>query len=276
MLFSVDNEIDCIKTTGCIMKIIKTIKMPNLDSNNLKYKIDNFKNRFYNKSEYFICEHDIIGIIIDRYLNNMQNFFISSLKKINNLIINIYKLIIKKLDENNKLLVKFESLEQKLDSQENILKRNFDLSLKLQKEVDHLKNNNSSNFETVQSNLDNIQSETIGHNSGNIQIDTIEHNSNTKIDFYQEENLRLGSELVETKKKFEILKSEIEKYENQRSNLISKINSVNDEINNSNVLTNVFKNEIKQKINVVDHKNISKKDEISLNDKVKAIFSNKL
>ena len=41
-------------------------------------------------------------------------------------------------------------------------------------------------------------------------------------------------------------------------------------------LTNVFKNEIKQKIKVVDHKNISKKDEISLNDKVKAIFSNKL
>ena len=69
---------------------------------------------------------------------------------------------------------------------------------------------------------------------------------------------------------------EIEKYENQRSNLISKINSVNDEINNSNVLTNVFKNGIKPKINIVDHKNISKKDEITLNDKVKAIFSNKL
>jgi predicted nucleic acid-binding Zn-ribbon protein len=148
--------------------------------------------------------------------------------------------------------------------------------LKLQNEVDYLKNNNGNNFETVQSNLDNIRSETIGHNSGNIQIDTIEHNSNTKIDFYQEENLRLGSELVETKKKFEILKSEIEKYENQRSNLISKINSVNDEINNSNVLTNVFENGIKPKINIVDHKNISINDEITLNDKVKAIFSNKL
>ena len=150
-----------------------------------------------------------------------------------------------------------------IEFKENILKINFDLSLKLQKEVDHLKNNNGSNFETAQSNLDNIQSETIGHNSGNIQPETVEHNSNTKIDFYQEENLRLGSELVETKKKFEILKSEIEKYENQRSNLISKINSVNDEINNSNVLTNVFENGIKPKINIVDHKNISKKDEIT-------------
>jgi len=247
-----------------------------IQSDNLKYKIDNFKSKFYSKSEYFICEHDIIGIKIDKYLNNMHNFSLSSLKKIKNLIIKIYNSIIKKLDENNKILVKFESLEKKLDSQENILKINFDLSLKLQKEVDHLKNNNGRNFETAQSNLDNIRSETIGHNSGNIQPETVEHNSNTKIDFYQEENLRLGSELVETKKKFEILKSEIEKYENQRSNLISKINSVNDEINNSNVLTNVFENGIKPKINIVDHKNISKKDEITLNDKVKAIFSKKL
>jgi len=248
----------------------------NIQSDNLKYKIDNFKSKFYSKSEYFICEHNIIGIMIDKYLNNMQNFSISSLKKIKNLIIKIYNSIIKKLDENNKILVKFESLEKKLDSQENILKINFDLSLKLQKEVDHLKNNNGSNFKTAQSNLDNIRSESIGHNSGNIQPETAEHNSNKKIDFYQEENLRLGSELVETKKKFEILKSEIEKYENQRSNLISKINSVNDEINNSNVLTNVFENGIKPKINVVDHKNISMNKETTLNDKVKAIFLKKL
>ncbi len=258
------------------MKNQRNDKNSNFQSDNLKYKIDIFKSKFYSKSEYFICEHDIIGIKVDKYLNNMQNFSISSLKKIKNLIIKIYNSIIKKLDENNKILVKFESLEKKLDSQENILKINFDLSLKLQKEVDHLKNNNGRNFETAQSNLDNIQSETIGHNSANIQAETVEHNTNTKIDFYQEENLRLGSELVETKKKFEILKSEIEKYENQRSNLISKINSVNDEINNSNVLTNVFENGIKPKINIVDHKNISKKDEITLNDKVKAIFSNKL
>ena len=258
------------------MKSYKTSKNSILQSDNLKYKIDNFKNKFYNKPECFTCEHDIIGIMINRYLNKLQNFFIFSSTKIKNLVIKIYKLIIKKLDENNKLLVKFESLEQKLDNQENILKKNFDLSLKLQKEVDHLKNNTDNNFEKFKSNSDNMQTEKIGHNSGNIQPAINRHNSNTKIDFYQEENLRLGSELVETKKKFEILKSEIEIYENQRSNLISKINSVNDEINNSNILTNVFENGIKPKINIVDHKNIYKNDKININEKVKAIFSNKL
>ena len=58
----------------------------NIQSDNLKYKIDNFKSKFYSKSEYFICEHDIIGIMIDKYLNNMLNFSISSLKQIKNLI----------------------------------------------------------------------------------------------------------------------------------------------------------------------------------------------
>jgi len=104
----------------------------------------------------------------------------------------------------------------------------------------------------------------------------IGHNSNTKVDFYQEENLRLGSELVDTKKKFEILKNEIEKYENQRSDLISKINSVNDVINDSNVLTNVFENKIKPKVNILDPQNIQKKDETNLNEKVKAIFSKRI
>ena len=37
--------------------------------------------------------------------------------------------------------------------------------------------------------------------------------------FFQDENLRIGSELLEVKKKHDILKKEIEKYENQKINL---------------------------------------------------------
>ena len=80
---------------------------------------------------------------------------------------------------------------------------------------------------------------------------------------------------METKKKFEILKSEIEKYEQQRSNLISKINSVNDALNDTNVLTNVFNNDVKPKVNVIDHKKIEIKSNLDLNEQVKNIFSNK-
>ena len=69
------------------MKNQRIDKNSNLQSDNLKYKIDNFKSKFYNKSEYFICEQDIIGITIGKYLNNMKNFSLLFLKKIKNLII---------------------------------------------------------------------------------------------------------------------------------------------------------------------------------------------
>ena len=237
----------------------------NLTSEYLQNKIDNFKNKFYNKPDYFVCKQDIVGIMIVKYFDNLNNFISLNFKKFkNNFLIRIYRINKKRSFEISKLLSKFEMLEQKLDNQQLILERSFNQNSKLQKEVDDIHNKMLNNLEGSNSNLKYKQHQIIGHNS------------NTKVDFYQEENLRLGSELVETKKKFEILKIEIEKYENQRSDLISKINSVNDVINDSNVLTNVFENQIQPKVNILDPKNIQKKENIDLNDKVKKIFSKKI
>ena len=247
------------------MKNNNNIIKPSLKSDNLKQEINNFKNKFLNKSEYFVCEQDIVGLVMNKYLDIFQNFFLNNLKKLkNNFLVKIYRLIVKRSNQTSRLLSKFESLEQKIDSQQLIIERSFNLNSKLQKEVDYINNEIINNFSKFQTNLNDNKNGVIGHNS------------NTKVDFYQEENLRLGSELVETKKKFEILKSEIEKYENQRSDLISKINSVNEVINDSNVLTNVFENKIEPKINVIDPQNIQKKSEPDLNEKVKAIFLKKI
>ena len=247
------------------MKNNNNINKPSLKSDNLKQEINNFKSKFLNKSEYFICEQDIVGLVMNKYLDTLQKFFFNNFKKLkNNFLVKIYKLIVKRSNQTNRLLSKFESLEQKIDSQQLIIERSFNLNSKLQKEVDYINNEIINNFSKFQTNLNDNKNEVIGHNS------------NTKVDFYQEENLRLGSELVETKKKFEILKSEIEKYENQRSDLISKINSVNEVINDSNVLTNVFENKIEPKINIIDPQNIQKKSEPDLNEQVKAIFSKKI
>ena len=79
--------------------------------------------------------------------------------------------------------------------------------------------------------------------------------------------------MLETQKKSEILRDEVEKFENQRSNLISQINSVNDVIKDSNILTSVFENKIEPKINIAEPQNIKKKSKPDLNDQVKAIFS---
>ena len=236
-----------------------------LNSDNLKDEINSFKNKFVNKSQYFICEQDIVGLTMNKYLNIIGNFVSSNLRKFkNNFLIKIYKLIKKRSIETSRLLSKFELLEKKIDNQQLILERSFDLNSKLQKEIDYINSKISNNLEKSHLNNEDEKIQTIGHNS------------NTKVDFYQEENLRLGSELVDTKKKFEILKNEIEKYENQRSDLISKINSVNDVINDSNVLTNVFENKIEPKVNILDPQNIQKKDETNLNEQVKAIFSKRV
>tara|TARA_Y100000389_G_C17381718_1_gene474732 strand:- start:169 stop:915 length:747 start_codon:yes stop_codon:yes gene_type:complete len=236
-------------------------------SENLKLEINNFKNKFLNKTEYFTCERDIIGVLMAKNINILNNFILLNLKKFkNNFIIRIYNSIRKRSRATSNLLSKFELLEKKLDNQNIILERSFDLNSKLQKEIDLI--NIKFNDQTIRPSIDLSydKSMSIGHNSDK---------SNIKIDFYQEENLRLGSELVETKKKFEILKKEIEKYEDQRSNLISKINSVNEAINDTNVLTNVFDNDVKQKINVTDHNMLKLKDEnkLDLNEKVKNIFA---
>jgi len=247
------------------MKNSKNSNKPYLKSDILRQEIYNFKSKFLNKSEYFVCEQDIVGLVMTKYLDLFQNFFLNNLKKLkNNFLVKIYKLIIKRFSQTTKLLSKFESLEKKIDSQQLIIERSFNLNSKLQKEVDYINNEIINNFEKFKINLNKDKNDIIGHNS------------NTKVDFYQEENLRLGSELVETKKKFEILKREIDKYENQRSDLISKINSVNEVINDSNVLTNVFENKIEPKINIIDPQKIQKKSEPDLNEQVKAIFSKKI
>jgi hypothetical protein len=202
---------------------------------------------------------------MNKYLDIIENFISSNFRKFkNNFLIKIYKLIKKRSIETSRLLSKFDLLEKKIDNQQLILERSFDLNSKLQKEIDYINTKISNNLEKSHLNNEDEKMQKIGHNS------------NTKVDFYQEENLRLGSELVDTKKKFEILKNEIEKYENQRSDLISKINSVNDVINDSNVLTNVFENKIEPKVNILDPQNIQKKDETNLNEKVKAIFSKRI
>ena len=247
------------------MKNSNLTNKSNSNSSNLKEEINSFKNRFENKSQYFICEQDIVGLAMNKYLNIIENFISSNFRKFkNNFLIKIYKLIKKRSIETSQLLSKFELLEKKLDNQQLILERSFDLNSKLQKEIDYINTKISNNLEKSHLNNEDEKMQKIGHNS------------NTKVDFYQEENLRLGSELLDTKKKFEILKNEIEKYENQRSDLISKINSVNDVINDSNVLTNVFENKIKPKVNILDPQNIQKKDETNLNEKVKAIFSKRI
>ena len=247
------------------MKIDNFNQNHNIESQDLERKINLLRSKIDNKQGYFICEQDIVGIKIEKYFNSIIILFKNILKSIkNNFIIKFYRLLVKKSNQTNKLLNKFENLEKKLDDQQKFLEKNFELNSKLKNDINTINNKIDTELENQRADVSDDIPDVIGHNSSN------------RVDFYQEENLRLGSELVETKKKFEILKNELDKYEDQRSNLISKINSINDEINNSNILTNVFENNIQPKVQITDHNKIPKKEVKDLNEQVKAIFSKKI
>ena len=247
------------------MKIDNFNQNHTIESQDLERKINLLRSKLDNNQAYFICEQDIVGIKIEKYFNSIIIFFKNILRSIkNNFIIRFYRLLVKRSNQTNKLLNKFEHLEKKLDDQQKFLEKNFELNSKLKNDIDNINNKIDSELENQRADVSNDLSDVFGHNSSN------------RVDFYQEENLRLGNELVETKKKFEILKNELDKYEDQRSNLISKINSINDEINNSNILTNVFENNVQPKVQITDHNKIPTKEVDDINEQVKAIFSKKI
>jgi hypothetical protein len=261
------------------MYIKYSIKEILVSSNELQNKIDVFKAKQLLKGDLLIIEKNKLDIILDNCFNLTHSIllFVDDKLKVQKNLIFILKMIkisigkiIDKLLNSNELVIKSKLLEKRMDEHQSFI----ELSVKENRELKNDISKINLALNKILENPNNIL-ENSNNNSENKISENLGHNSIARVDFYQEENVRLGSELLETKKKFEILKSEIEKYEEQRSNLISKINSVNDAINDTNVLTNVFDNNVKPKINITDHNKIVKKDKglIDLNEQVKNIFS---
>ena len=155
--------------------------------------------------------------------------------------------------ENNSLNIKLENIIDKQTKSENHIEELKKEKLELEKKIDKFQTQNENNKKKI------------------YDISEIEN----KNKFFQEENLRIGSELLEVKKKYDILKKEIEKNEIQKSNLISKINSVNEALSDTNILTNVFENKVQNKVNIIDHNKIETEISKNLDEKIKTIFLNK-
>ena len=246
------------------------------DINQLKIKITDDQNKLNELEK----DKDDLGLKLKGYQN--QNIKLENENK--NLEQNNNELKTKIIKLQNKVEY-FEKINSELNIklEENINLNNFykqnnnELNLKLN-ELAELKPYKYKYLEYKQKNLDleNMLAQIKVDEDKNLENSNFIKKLEDKIKFYQDENIRVGTELLETKKKSEILKDEVEKYENQRSNLISQINSVNDVIKDSNILTSVFENKIDSKINIIDPQNIQKKPEHDLNEQVKAIFSKKI
>ncbi len=238
----------------------------------LENKILNFKSKIVQKEDFLIFEKNQFDLFIDSTFNFIEKIlvFLDNNLKIKHNFLNIIKMIknsitkiLEKILQSNQTFSNSKLLEKRLDEQQKFIEQSVKESLELKKDINKIN-------ETLSKFLGNPNKVSVSNEPENLG-----HNSIARVDFYQEENVRLGSELLDTKKKFDILKGELEKYQEQRSNLISKINSVNEAINDTNVLTNVFNNDLKPKIDVVDHNKLKSKEEnkVDLNQQVANIFA---
>ncbi len=195
---------------------------------------------------------------------NKLNNTITDLKELNETILNEQKILNLKLNElknlKDTLILEKNSLNEQLNDLKTKQSSSEIETEKLKKEKLELENK-----------IDEFQTQNENNKKKIYDISEIEN----KNKFFQDENIRIGSELLEIKKKHDILKKEIEKYENQKSNLISKINSVNEALSDTNILTNVFENKVQNKVDIIDHNKIETEISKNLDDKIKNIFSNK-
>ena len=236
------------------------------NSNKLKTKIEQFSLKFLSKDQIFVFEQNKFDIFLDNVFNVIKitllpltKFFLRSIMAIIDRLLNF--------------VTQQKELKKKILKQEEILSQNMRLNSVLSEQISQL-NNKIDNI-TTRNNL-NLNKENNEIQSNNLGDKEIINLSNTEIDFYQKENLRISNELYETQKKFEIVKNEIEKFQNQRSNLIEKINSVNDVIQDSNIVTNVFENNNSQdKIHVQDPEKNIKSNNLDLNSEIEKIFQKK-
>ena len=186
-------------------------------SRELKVKIDKFYFRFASKEKIIVYEQSKFDIILGDIFNRLNIILLSIFGRLFNITM---KVINKFFD----IITQQNDLKKKILKQEEILINNSKLNAALSEQIKLLNKkidkisfrDNSQNLEKVSSNINN-----------NLNKSKIKNLSNDEIKFFQNENLRISNELFETRKKFEIMKEEIEKFQNQRSSLIEKINSVN-------------------------------------------------
>ena len=233
-------------------------------SKTLKTKIDEFYSRFTSKEKIIVYEENKFDVIIGLVFNKVFNIALTLIKQ-------FIKITMKVLNKFFDIITQQSELKKRILKQEEILINNSKLNSSLSeqirllnKKIDKISLQNNSNDE------DHVENKIINSFNDN----QIQDQSNNKIEFFQNENLRISNELFETKKKFDIMKEEVEKFQNQRSNLIEKINSVNDVIQDSNVVTNVFENEqMINKIDIADPNKKNNKKNFDLNSEVSKIFN---
>ena len=178
---------------------------------------------------------------------------------------------------------KIQKLQDDILFNDKLLNDSKNKNLKLEKENSELKKqlSNVQHLNIYKEELQKLKLKNIDledtvnkfkslNNDDNQNLDIIK-TLEDKIKFYQEENIRISSELVESNKKFSVTKESLDALQNQRSDLIEKLNSINHVIKGENIISNLFNEDSDKENNNYKPKNKIKSKDI--NKEIKDIFN---
>ena len=224
-------------------------------------------------------KNSFLNDLVTNDANSRKNYEIDDKIK-DEIIIEIYNFFKKKIKKNTLKLIVDQQIEIK----------------KFQKEINYL-NENKKALETSNhnflSNLDKITEdkkmlieknkkiqEELFSQKSNFKKSNLLHNSNSgkltelnnKLKFSQDENLRLSSEVFNSRKKYNVIKKQLYDFELQKNQLSNQIQELNDTVNKSNLVTPSFINELPSEA-TEDIKKLGKKNATALDTAIKKIFN---
>ena len=263
---------------------------------NLKNKINFLKqieNKLKNNYEILKNQHEsALEYNKELQINKKQLNIENKELKINNDVIqndlNEVTKIKEKLDiENKELKINNDVLQNDINevgkNKENLDINNKKLKINLKETKKNLKDSLEKNrsFEINSAELKNTLSRYIV-NSKKIQekLNLVEESKNLKLEkeakqvkFYQDENIRLSSELLSTQKKNEITKENLNNIEIEKEKISNKIKDLNKSIEEK---TNVISSPLIRDASVDAKKNVDKlddKEQKSLDEAISRIFA---
>ena len=199
--------------------------------------------------------------------NNLQSDIIKNQKQ----------LIDKQKLNNTDLKSNLNEVEKRLKEKDISIKKflidNDELKITISRYIEHNKK--------LQDNIIQLKNDYGENPLSKSQIDEMAN----KINFYQEENIRLSSEITERHNDLESIKINFAKVELEKNNIFEKIKELNNSLINNNIVSTPFKKEnyednslkLRTSDNIIDsntsEEKIKEKSSKNLNDSINNIFN---
>ena len=197
---------DIVNLKNTVNELNTNLSQVQMSSNILKEKNKNLNNDFNLLKDNYIKKHEALILLENQ----------------NNILVNEYKN--KELESKSKI----EKLEKEISTNNN-----NDLIKSQISEINDYKQLNEKN-KNLEKTIEDLRL-SMSNNNG-VNISDLEN----KIKHYQDENIRISSELVESDKRFAVTRDSLSALQDQRSDLIEKLNSINNVIKGENIISNVF------------------------------------